>query len=219
MNAPFLMRRYEVQRDLGIAVAVAPSWNVAPTQDAMVVRRHPETGDRHLNALKWGLLPNWTKDPAKAQRPINARAETVASSGLFRGAFKLRRYLVPADAFYEWRATETGKQPYAVARQNEAPLAFAGLWESFRWPESNDVTRSFTIVTTTPNAEMTALHNRMPVLVEESDWPLWLGEIEGDYAALMRPAPDGTLKVWPVSRAVNAPRNNGAELLQPVAGV
>jgi putative SOS response-associated peptidase YedK len=183
----------------------------------MVVRGHPENAERHLNLLKWGLLPYWSKDPAKAQRPINARAETVGSSGMFRAAFKARRCIVPADAFYEWKATETGKQPYAIARQDDTTLAFAGLWESFRWPDSEEVTRSFTIVTTTPNAEMSALHSRMPVILEEPDWPVWLGEIEGDHAALMRPAPDGALRTWPVSRAVNTARNNRADLLEPVA--
>src|SRR5690242_6142409 len=105
---------------------VAPSWNVAPTQNAMVVRRHPETGERHVDLLKWGLLTSWTKDPAKTQRPINARAETVATSGVFRGAFKARRCIVPADAFYEWMPVEGGKQPYAIARQDGQPMAFAG---------------------------------------------------------------------------------------------
>jgi putative SOS response-associated peptidase YedK len=91
-------------------------------------------------------------------------------------------------------------------------MAFAGLWEGYRWP-SGDVLRTFTIVTTSANAEMAPLHGRMPVILEPPDWPRWLGEAEGDPAALMRPAPDGTLHTWPVSRAVNTPRNNRAELL------
>jgi putative SOS response-associated peptidase YedK len=194
---------------------VAPSWNVAPTQSAMVVRRHPETGERHLDLLQWGLLPSWTKELTKAQRPINARCETVATSGLFRGAFKARRCIVPADAFYEWKAVEGGKQPYAVARQDGQPMAFAGLWEGFRWRDET-VTRSFTIMTTTPNAEMAELHNRMPVILEEADWPLWLGEVEGDRAAMLRPAEDGLLRTWPVDRRVGSPRNNYAALIEPL---
>ena len=86
-----------------------PTWNMAPTQDAMVVRRHPESGERHLDLLKWGLLPFFTKDPVHAKRPINARAETVMTSGMFRSAFARRRCIVPADAFYEWKAIEGGK--------------------------------------------------------------------------------------------------------------
>jgi len=88
---------------------------VAPTQDAMVVRHHPETGERHLDLLKLGLLPYFAKDPVYAKQPISARAETVATSGMFKSAFARRRCLVPADAFYEWKPIEGGKQPYAIA--------------------------------------------------------------------------------------------------------
>lgn len=197
---------------------VAPSWNVAPTQDSMVIRRHPETGERHLDLLKWGFLASWTKDPAKAQRPINARSETIATSGLFRNAFKTRRCIVPADAFYEWRATATGKQPYAIARQDGQPMAFAGLWEGFRWPDAT-ITRTFTIATTRANADVAALHERMPVILEPDDWPAWLGETNADAAALLHPSPEGTLRFWPVSRRVNTPRNNAADLLDPVPPV
>lgn len=193
----------------------APSWNVAPTQDAAVVRRHPQTGHRHLDLLKWGLLPYWTKEPTRAQRPINARSETAPTSGMFRRALAQRRCLVPADAFYEWKAVEGGKQPYAVARQDGQPMALAGLWESFRWPDET-VTRSFVIMTTMPNAEMAELHDRMPVILEEQDWSTWLGEAEGDNVALLRPAPDGLLRTWPVDRRVGSPRNNGPELLDPI---
>ncbi len=194
---------------------VAPSWNIAPSQDAMVVRRHPDTGERHLDLLKWGLLPSFTKDPAHAKRPINAQAETVATSGMFRSAFARRRCLVPADAFYEWKAVEGGKQPYAIARTDDQPMAFAGLWEGFRWPDGS-VARTFTIITTNANATMAELHDRMPVIVEQQDWPLWLGEVEGEPGAMLKPARDDVLKMWPVSQAVNSARHNGAVLLKPV---
>ena len=195
---------------------VASSWNVAPTHDAMVVRRHPQTGERHLDLLKWGLLPYWTKDPAKAQRPINARSETVATSGLFRRAFEARRCIVPADLFYEWIVVDSGKQPYAIARQDDQPIAFAGLWEGFRWPDET-VTRFFTIITTTPNTEMAELHSRMPVILEPADFPAWLGETDGDAAPLLYPSADGTLRTWPVSKRVGSPRNNDAALIEPIA--
>jgi putative SOS response-associated peptidase YedK len=194
---------------------VAATWNLAPSQDALVVRRHPETSERHLDLLRWGLLPHFTRDPAHARRPINARAETVATSGMFRGAFAQRRCLVPAGAFYEWKAVQGGKQPFAIARVDDQPIAFAGLWEGFRWPD-DDVTRSFTIITTDANAKMAELHNRMPVVLEEADWPIWLGEVEGDLKALLQPAAEDVLRVWPVSREVNSPRNNGPDLLAPL---
>jgi hypothetical protein len=106
---------------------LAPSWNVAPTQDAAVVRGHPQTGERHLDLLTWGLLPYWTKELSRARRPINARSETAATSGMFKDALARRRCLVPADAFYEWKVVEGGKQPCAIARQDGQPMAFGGL--------------------------------------------------------------------------------------------
>ena len=182
----------------------------------MVVRPHPEMGERHLDLLQWGLVPSWTKDPATAKtKPINARAETVTTSGMFRGAFAQRRCLVPAEAFYEWKATEAGKQPCAIAREDGQPMAFAGLWEGYRWP-SVEVLRTYTIVTTTPNAEMAELHNRMPVILERADWPAWLGETRGDPAALMRPSPDRTLWAWPADRKMGSVRSSRAYPLAPI---
>jgi putative SOS response-associated peptidase YedK len=137
----------------------APNWNVAPTQDAMVVRRHPDSGERHLDLLRWGFMPSFTKDPVHARRPINARAETVATSGMFRSAFSKRRCLVPADAFYEWNVVGAGKQPYAVARQDGQPLAFAGLWEGFKWPDGT-ILRTFVLITPEANTVMADIHDR-----------------------------------------------------------
>jgi putative SOS response-associated peptidase YedK len=111
---------------------------------------------------------------------------------------------------------EGGKQPYAIARQDGQPMAFAGLWESFRWPDET-VTRSFTILTTTPDAEMAELHDRMPAILERQDWRIWLGEAEGDHVVLLHPAADGLLRAWPVDRPVRSPRNNRPELLESVA--
>jgi putative SOS response-associated peptidase YedK len=139
-----------------------PTWNMAPTMSAPVVRRHPESEERHLDLLTWGLVPSFTKDFKAAIKPINARAETVASSGMFKAALAKRRCLVPAAAFYEWKTTPGGKVPHAIARTDGEMLAFAGLWEGWRSPEG-DVLRSFVIITTEANAQMSALHSRMPV--------------------------------------------------------
>ncbi len=147
---------------------IGPSWNVAPSQQAMVVRRHPETGERHLDLLQWGLLPYWTKERAQARRPINARAETIATSPMFRQAFAKRRARVPAGVFYEWRKTRVAKQYVAIARNDGDALAFAGLWEGYRWP-SGATTRRFCIITTRPNALMVPIHDRMPVALEPGD--------------------------------------------------
>jgi putative SOS response-associated peptidase YedK len=200
---------------VGSVPNIAPNWNVAPTQDAMVIRRHPETGERRLDLLRWGLVPHFTTDLKAARKPINARAETAGSSGMFRGALTSRRCLVAADAFYEWKAMPDGKQPYAIARCDGVPLAFAGVWEGWRSP-SGETLRTFAILTTGANGTMRQLHERMPVILEEAAWPVWLGEADSDLATLMRPADDGVLRLWPVSRAVNSVRNNGAHLLDRI---
>ena len=193
---------------------VAPSWNVAPSQPAMVVRRHPETGERRLDLLTWGLVPHWTNDLAKARKPINARAETVVTSPMFREAFQRRRCIVPADAFYEWQAQESGpKQPYAIARRDGEMLAFAGLWEGWRGP-AGEILRTFAIIVTAANEDMAPIHDRMPVILEERNWPAWLGEEDGDLDAMLHSGGAGLLRIWPVSVRVNRPANNGPELLE-----
>ena len=141
--------------------------------------------------------------PGQPRRPIKARAETVATSGMFRGALTSRRCLVPADAFYEWKAMADGKQPYAIARTDGAPLACAGLWEGWRGPDGETL-RTFAIITTAANADMVRLHERMPVILEPAAWPAWLGEANGTPADLLRPAAVGVVRLWPVSRAVKA---------------
>lgn len=192
------------------------TWNMAPTMQAPVVRLHPDTHERHLDALTWGFVPAFAKSLKDARKPINARAETVASSGMFRAAFAKRRCIVPASAFYEWRADPGGKAPFAIARADGEPMAFAGLWEGWRSPEG-DILRTFAILTTGANGQMSALHERMPVILEQADWPAWLNEHEGDPVSLLRPAPEGVLRLWPVDKRIGNVRNDGPELLVPAA--
>lgn len=191
-----------------------PSWNVAPTQLAPVVRRHPETGERRLDLLQWGLA-RWWQSGRIQRRPINCRAETITESAVLRGAFKWRRCIVPADAFYKWKSIEGGKQSYAIARMDGLLMAFAGVWEECRLPDWR-VLCTFAIVTTVADAELAEVHDRMPVILEPADWPVWLGELEGDPGSLLHPAPDGMLRTWLVNRRVDDPRNNGRELLEPI---
>ena len=190
-----------------------PSWNIAPSQPALAVRRNPETGALHLDLLLWGLVPHWTKNLKAARRPINARAETVTNSPMFGSAFAARRCLVPVDAWYEWQVTPVGKQPFAFARPDRETMAFAGLWESWVTPGTAKVLRTFATITTTANATAAPVHNRMPVIIEREDWPIWLGEAVGDAVGLLHPPPDELIEAWPVRRAINSPRNNGPELL------
>lgn len=192
----------------------APTWNMAPTRDAPVVRVHPESGERRLDLLRWGLVPHWAKDPKSVRMTINARSETLATTPMFRDAYARRRCLVPADAFYEWQVADGAKLPWAIARADGQPLVFAGLWEGWRGADGT-VIRSFTIVTTTANDTLHPLHERMPVVLEATDWPVWLGEQEGDRAALLRPS-TAAFRTWRVEPAVNNVRNDEPRLLEPV---
>jgi putative SOS response-associated peptidase YedK len=191
------------------------SWNRAPTQEALVVRRHPETGARHLDALRWGLVPRWAKDASGAAKMINARAETLAEKPAFRDAFARRRCLVTADGFYEWRTEGRSKQPFAIALAGGEPMALAGLWEGWRAPDGS-ILRSCTIITTSANAKLAAIHHRMPVILPRADWPRWLGETAAEPAelqALLRPLPPEDVLAWPVSPRVNRVAENDAGLL------
>ncbi|RAI56168.1 SOS response-associated peptidase [Roseicella frigidaeris] len=191
------------------------SWNRAPTQEALVVRRHPETGQRHLDPLRWGLVPRWAKDASGAAKMINARSESIAEKPAFREAFRKRRCLVTADGFYEWQTDGKAKQPYAVALADGAPMALAGLWEGWRSPEG-EILRSCTIVTTEANEKLAALHHRMPVILPRAAWAAWLGEAPAeaeDLLALLRPCPPAMVAAWPVSPRVNKVAENEAGLL------
>jgi putative SOS response-associated peptidase YedK len=192
-----------------------PSWNVAPTQDAPVVRRNPETGSRHLGPLRWGLVPRWAKDASGGAKLMNARADGVAEKPSFREAFARRRCLVPADGFYEWRAEGKAKQAYAVALRDGAPMALAGLWEGWQSPDGTWL-RSFSIITTEANAKQALVHHRMPVILPREAWATWLGEDPAEPAALLellRPCPPEWLCCWPVDNRVGRVAENDAELL------
>jgi putative SOS response-associated peptidase YedK len=208
-------RIHRLFRTVNSTPNIQPTWNMAPSRDAPVVRLHPETKQRHLGLLRWGLVPHWVKDLKSNRQPINARAETLATTPMFRDAFARRRCLVPADAFYEWQVTEGAKLPWAIARADNETMVFAGLWEGWRGPEG-DVVRSFTIVTTSANATLRPLHERMPVVLEPDAWPLWLGEVEGDTASVLRPSTT-VFRTWRVTNAVNNVRNDRPELLEPLA--
>ncbi|MDW8313723.1 MAG: SOS response-associated peptidase [Rhodovarius sp.] len=192
----------------------APSWNIAPTQAAPVLRRHPQTGARHLDLLSWGLVPHWAKDASGAARLINARAESLAAKPSFRDAFARRRCLVPMDGFYEWqRRPGGGKQPFAVALCSGEPMAVAGLWEGWRQPDGAWL-RSFAIVTTASEGRQARIHERMPAILPRQDWAVWLGEAPGDPASVLRPYPSERLAIWPIHPRVGRVEENDPALLQ-----
>ena len=194
-----------------------PTWNMAPTLDAPVVRLSKD-GERHLDALKWGLVPYFTQDLKKARKPINARSETVAASGMFREAFAKRRCLVPAPVYYEWREDPESKTPFGVARVDSEPVAFGGIWETWKSPVG-DRLLTFATITTEANVLLAPIQDRMPVIIERADWPLWLGEVDGDVTTLLRAAPEDALRLWPVDKKVGQVRNDGPDLIEPVPEV
>jgi putative SOS response-associated peptidase YedK len=194
-----------------------PSFNVAPSQQARVVRRHPASGENSLDDLAWGLIPHWTKDLKTAPKPINARGETVASSSMFAVALMSRRALIPADAFYEWQAQpDKTKKPFAISRRDQKPMAFGGIWESWQ-AETGKLIRTFTIITTSANALMRPIHDRMPVILGQEDWATWLQGTVQEIMPLIRPADDSILEAWPVSTRVNSPRNDDPTLLKDLS--
>ena len=189
-------------------------FNVAPTDEAAVVVQRDER--RAVVGYRWGLIPGWSDDPRIASRTFNARAETVATSPVFRDAFRRRRCLVPVDGFYEWLREGSTRQPMRIHDPEERPLALAGLWTGRQDPESGIWHRTFTIVTTTPNEFMASIHNRMPVVVPPArlDALAVVDDGLGELRALLEPRDDWALDAYPVPPLVNNVRNNGPELVE-----
>ncbi|MBS1199718.1 MAG: hypothetical protein H6R27_396 [Proteobacteria bacterium] len=210
-----------VKRVFGLAYApeLAPRYNIAPTQPVPVLRETRQ-GDREVALLHWGLIPSWAKDRSIGNRMINARAETLAERPAYRSAYRDRRCLVLADGWYEWQVAPSGKQPWFIRSASGLPMGLAGLWESWRDPASGETTESCTIVTIDAPAPLAEIHGRMPAVVPAAGVDAWLDLKSRDVAALSRwlAAPDpATLRSWPVSRRVNDPRHEGAELVEPEA--
>jgi putative SOS response-associated peptidase YedK len=188
-------------------------YNGAPAQDLLVIRENHKTGERSLGPLRWGLIPNWSAE--RGRQPINARAETLATTPTFRDAYRLRRCIVPVDAFFEWQATKSGKQPYAIAMKAGSPFGLAGLWENWRNPETGEWERTFTIITVPSNDLIAQIHDRMPAILRQQDYLRWLGE-EPDPHDLLRTFPPEPMRMWPISRRANKPENDDPTILDPV---
>ena len=194
-----------------------PRFNVAPTDDALVVVQREER--RAIAAYRWGLIPHWAEAARVGSRMFNARAETLTSSPAFRDAFRRKRCLVPVDGFYEWRREGTRRQPFAIARDDGRPLALAGLWSGWRDPAADRVVRTFTIITSRPNDQLADLHDRMPVIVPDDAWDRWLDpalEDPAELQGLFEPTDATALRIWPVSPLVNNVRNDGPALVEPI---
>jgi putative SOS response-associated peptidase YedK len=195
----------------------APTYNAAPQSTQPVVRLNRDTGAREVALMRWGLVPFWAKDAKIGYTTINARAEEAPAKPMYREAFKKRRCLIPADAFYEWdRIDAKTRYPYAFAMNGDKPYALAGLWENWESKEGEPLT-TFTILTTDPNALVERIHNRMPVILEPPDYERWLepGDPARPPVDLMRPLSAEKMHSWRVSDRVGNVRNNDPQLLEP----
>ena len=189
--------------------AVRRRYNIAPTQEAPVVRIGAG-GARELALLRWGLVPPWAKELAVGTRMINARAEGVEAKPAFRAAVRERRCLVPATGFYEWKGLPGRKQPYAITV--ERPLfAFAGLWETWA-PRAGEPVETFTIITTDANPAIASVHDRMPVILPREAEEAWLTGDTKDALALLAPYASDT-RLRAVGPAVGNSRNEAPECL------
>jgi putative SOS response-associated peptidase YedK len=210
--------RYAERFGLDHLCHAEPRYNLAPTQPVLAIRL-AAAGGRELVPLRWGLIPHWSKGPDSRYSMINARAETVATKPAYRDAFRQRRCLIPSEGFYEWRATEGGKQPYLIGRRDQASFLMAGLWDRWRSGEGDQSPiESCTIIVTDANALVRPVHDRMPVILSDEAADRWLDPEQRDLAALtelLRPADPAEMTLHPVSRAVNNARNDGPELLEP----
>jgi putative SOS response-associated peptidase YedK len=201
-----------------LAVDAGAHFNVAPTSEASVVVQREDR--RAVVRYRWGLVPSWASDPRAGSKAFNARAETLATSPLFRDPFRRRRCLVPVDGFYEWRRDGATRTPLWIHDPSGWPLALAGLWTGRQDPETGEWQRTFTIITTRPNELMRPIHDRMPVVLAPGSWARWLDPTPsdpGELRALLEPRDDLLLDARAVSTLVNNVRNDGPALVEPAS--
>ncbi len=183
------------------------SWNVAPTDRVYVIAERD--GRRQLGSMQWGLVPHWAGDTRSIH--INARSETVATTPAFRDSFARKRCLIPADGFYEWEPPEDGRTPHWVYRADGHPMVFAGIWASRLEPDTNEWTRTCSILTTAADGPIASIHDRMPVSLNPEVWSAWLDrELQDSEAALtlIQTADPDSIMEHVVSREVNSVKNN-----------
>lgn len=195
----------------------APRYNIAPSQPILAI---PNDGRNAADFFIWGLIPSWAKDPSLGNRLINARGETLAEKPSFRGPFKYKRCLIPADGFYEWKSQPGTKIkiPHFIFLKSRQPFAFAGLWSEWHSPDGGSI-RSAAIVTVEPNELMAAIHNRMPAILPPSAYTQWLEpapQTPDRLLPLLQSYPAREMDARPVSTLVNSPANDRAELIAPL---
>jgi len=203
-----------VARAFGVAPSVqsTPRYNVAPTQNVVAILRD-ET--KHLDFLRWGLIPSWAKEESIGAKMINARAETLAEKPSFKRLLQGKRCLIVADGFYEWRQEAGGKTPMYFTLPDHEPFAFAGLWDMWRQPDGQPL-RTCTIITTEPNAVVAPVHNRMPVILTADAQEEWLDPSQHDshvLQQLLKAYTASEMLARPVSRKINSPQYDSADLI------
>ena len=208
---------FQQELDLGkVPSEWTPRYNITPSQDIPVVTN---PAARNVEIFRWGLIPHWAKDPAIGSRMINARSETIQEKLSFRNAFKQRRCLILADGFYEWQKSSQRSGPRAPTYfqlANGVPFTFAGIWEDWHSPEGETV-RTCAIITCAPNDLVASVHNRMPVILDKTTCWDWLADQPADaLQAMLAPYPADKMRAHPVGLAVNNPRNDSPECVQPL---
>ena len=189
-------------------------YNVAPGTLQPVIRSS-STGAA-LTPMMWGLVPYWAKDSKSGVRPVNAKSDTAHEKPMFRKLIRERRCLVPADWFYEWRENPPDKQPFVIQMASREPFLIGGLWDTWHYGRADALT-TFTVLTTRPNELMQTLHHRMPVIVDPADATRWLDPRVSDANDLLKPYPADEMTAYPVSMRVNSSRNEGPDLIDPLA--
>lgn len=208
---------YRQEFQLDLVCAAQPRYNVAPSQNILAIRAGQDA-KRRLHWLRWGLIPAWSRGPEPRFATINARAETLAEKPAFRMPFRHQRCLVPSEGFYEWRAEAGGKQPYLIRSRSGRPFVMAGLWDSWRDPAGR-VVESCALVVTQANDVIRPIHERMPVILAGTGLATWLDPGIQEPALLtplLGPCPPEWLECFPVSRRVNSPYQDDAELPLPL---
>jgi putative SOS response-associated peptidase YedK len=195
-----------------------PRYNIAPTQPVPVIRQNPKEPVRELALMRWGLIPSWAKDTSAAAQMINARSETASTKPAFRDALKSRRCMIPADGFYEWVRDGKTKQPFCFEVNQGQLFAFAGLWDRWKDPSGNWI-KTCSILTTTPNAVASGVHDRMPVILDPDGYDLWLDpgmtKVEA-VSDLLRPCDARLMRCYPISTRINHVANDDEECSRPV---
>ena len=217
-KAADLARRFAVDLAPLPPEAFTPRYNIAPSAGVLTIWDDRDAQVRKADFFHWGLVPRWASDVKIGYKLTNARSETAAVKPSFKHALRYRRCVLPADGFFEWKRDGDRKQPYYFSRRDGGPLALAGLWEYWQSPDGSEIF-SATILTTRANALMAPIHDRMPVVIAETELDRWLNPFDEkaeSVADLLKVPAEDFFTVHPVSTAVNNARHEGPELILPV---